>query len=329
MGGSAERVTTVKSKGGYGMSTVLALAGKIASGKSTLASEFAKDVGWPYVSFGNYVRSVARESGLEETRENLQNVGDRLIMEDLEGFCQRVLAQVDWRPGQPLVIDGVRHAEIHYLLRRIVAPSKYVLTYLRVNDQIRKDRLRQEGIDDSELIERETHPTEEQVKAVLPRLAHHILDGAEPIPSLIEKLKAISSDVPPEADIPADDAGVSEVIETIRRLPSAEQREVLARLWPEQSVLSGDKVWRSVHFGDNLRVVAYTPEQEPYVGELRKVLLHGALARLENESDGTYEVYGPDRTYYVTMTPARQFAAILSSWEPDNAPHEVVLQDAE
>jgi dephospho-CoA kinase len=311
------------------MSTVLALAGKIASGKSTLASKFANDVGWSYVSFGNYVRSVARESGLEETRENLQNVGDRLIKEDLEGFCQRVLAQANWRPGQPLVIDGVRHAEVHYLLRRMVAPSKYVLTYLRVNDQVRKDRLRQEGIDDSELVERETHPTEEQVNAVLPRLANHILDGAEPISSLIEKLKAITADVPPEADLPTDDAGVSDVIEAVRRLPPAEQREVLARLWPEQAARSGDKVWRSVRFGDTLRVVAYTSEQEPYVGELRKLLLHGALARLENENDGTYEIYGPDRTYYVTMTPARQFAAILSSWVPDNAPHEVVLQDAE
>ena len=88
-------------------------------------------------------------------------------------------------------------------------------------------------------------------------------------------------------------------------------------------------MWVSVRFSDALRVTAYTPEQERYIGELRKLLLQGALARLEDESDGTYEVYGPDRTYLITMTPARQFAAILSSWEPDHAPREVVLQDAE
>lgn len=33
---------------------------------------------------------------------------------------------------------------------------------------------------------------------------------------------------------------------------------------------------------------------------------------MENEEDGTYKLYGADRTYFVTMTPAREFAALLS-----------------
>jgi hypothetical protein len=84
-----------------------------------------------------------------------------------------------------------------------------------------------------------------------------------------------------------------------------------------------------VRFNNTLRVVAYAPEQERYIVELRELLLRGAPARLENESDGNYEVYGPSRTYYVTMTPARQFAALLNSWTPDSAPREVSLQGAE
>lgn len=309
------------------MSTVVAVSGQIASGKSTLASQFASEEGWPYVSFGDFVRSIAKKDRIAETRENLQDIGDRLIREDLEGFCRGVLSQVDWRPGQPLVIDGVRHTEVSFLLRRMVAPSKYILTYVEVDDETRRQRLREEGRERSDSIERvETHPTEEQVKLVLPRIADYILDGTAPIPSLIEKLKAIAADEPPDVDLPS---GVTEVMSNIRRLTPAEQREVLARLWPEQAARSGDKAWVSVRFSDSMRVTAYAPEQKRYVVELRNLLLQGALARLEDENDGTYEVYGPHRTYMVTMTPARQFAAILSSWEPDRAPREVVLQDAE
>src|SRR6266498_2626267 len=120
---------------------------------------------------------------------------------------------------------------------------------------------------------------------------------------------------------------VMEVVESARRLTPAQKREVLARLWPEQAARNGQDVWVSVRFSDALRVVAYAPEQESYVNALSELLRQGALARLESEADGTYEVYGPDRTYYVTMTPAREFAALLSSWPPDQPPREIPLPD--
>lgn len=118
-----------------------------------------------------------------------------------------------------------------------------------------------------------------------------------------------------------------ELVESARQLTPAEKREVLARLWPEQAARNGQDVWVSVRFSDALRVVAYAPEQESYVNALSELLRQGALAHLESEADGTYEVYGPDRTYYVTMTPAREFAALLSSWPPDQPPREIPLPD--
>jgi hypothetical protein len=121
---------------------------------------------------------------------------------------------------------------------------------------------------------------------------------------------------------------VMEVVEAVRHLTPAEQREVLARLWPEQALASGDKIWQSVRLGESARIVAYVPEQEQYLAGLRDLLTRGALARRESDADGTYELYGPDRTYYVTLTPEREFAALLSSWEPDRQPREITLQDA-
>jgi dephospho-CoA kinase len=307
------------------MSTVIALSGKIASGKSRLANEFAKEVGWPCVSFGDYVRSVAKSRGLIESREILQEVGDELIRTNLESFCESVLAQADWKRGQALVIEGVRHAEVNTLLRSLVAPSRYVLAYLKVDDQVRKRRLREEGIDDQELIHVESHPTEEQVTRVLPHIADYVLEGTSPIPLILNWLKAISGDVPPETEIPIPNVRVTEIIESAHHLSRPEQREVIARIWPEEA-RSGKETWKGIRFSDRMRVVAYAQEQEPYLHGLRDLLLNGALARVENEREGNYEIYGPDRTYFVTMTPDREFAALLSSWFPDRTPREVDLQ---
>lgn len=120
---------------------------------------------------------------------------------------------------------------------------------------------------------------------------------------------------------------VTHVVEAARQLTPAEQREVLARLFPEQTAHDGSTVWMSVKFSEQARVVAYVPEQEERLAGLRQVLRQGALARLESKEEGTYELYGADRTYYVVLTPEREFAALLSSWSPDAPPREINLPE--
>lgn len=119
---------------------------------------------------------------------------------------------------------------------------------------------------------------------------------------------------------------VIETVETVKHLSAAEKREVLARLWTEQARRQTGEIWRTVRFGEKLRVVAYAAEQEAYVEDLRAILQSGALARIENEKDGTYEIYGANRTFYVTMTIQREFVALLSSWSPENPPRELNLE---
>lgn len=122
-------------------------------------------------------------------------------------------------------------------------------------------------------------------------------------------------------------SNVTHIVEAARHLTPAELREVLARLFPEQAAHDGASLWVSVRFSERARIVAYSPEQEAHLESLRSALQQGALARLESRADGTYEIYGVDRTYYVTMTPEREFAALLSSWSPDAPPREVALPD--
>lgn len=119
---------------------------------------------------------------------------------------------------------------------------------------------------------------------------------------------------------------VSEVVEKVRQFSSAEKREVLARLWTEQANQNANEIWKTVKFGENLRVTAYDSGQKPYLQDLREALTNGVLARLENEAEGTYEIYGANRTFYVTMTIEREFAALLSSWSPENPPREIKIE---
>ena len=116
-------------------------------------------------------------------------------------------------------------------------------------------------------------------------------------------------------------------IQTAKQLTAPEKREVLARLLAEQTENEVGMIWKSVRFGKNLRVVAYAPEQEQFVLELKELLQIGALARLENQADGTFEIYGEERTFYVTMSEKREFVGLLSSWLPTYPPKEVNLTE--
>jgi hypothetical protein len=122
---------------------------------------------------------------------------------------------------------------------------------------------------------------------------------------------------------------VSNFVETIRHFSSAEQREVLARLWTEQTRIGVNETWKTVKFSENLRVTSYDAGQAQYLDELREALQKGVLARLENQADGTFEIYGAARTFYVTMTIEREFAGLLSSWLPENPPREINLEGAQ
>jgi dephospho-CoA kinase len=174
---------------------ILGIAGKMGSGKSTVSHEFAEAMGWPYASFGNYVRHVARQQGLNEgSTEVLQEIGEDLVERDPKGFCRSVLEYANWQPDQSLIIDGIRHVEVTTALQQLTAPSKFVLTYVDVDENTRKDRLiRERGVRPEQLERLEAHPTEAQVKSKLPQLADYHLNANEPVEILIDELRRIYS----------------------------------------------------------------------------------------------------------------------------------------
>jgi hypothetical protein len=85
--------------------------------------------------------------------------------------------------------------------------------------------------------------------------------------------------------------------------------------------------WEVVKLSDQLTVVAYQPGQEQHLNAVRSLAQHGVLARRDPEDESYYELYGPDRTYYVTLDPrpGKEFIAVLQSWPIDHPPRVVDL----
>lgn len=166
---------------------IIALSGKVGSGKTTLTAELASRLEWPRISFGDYVRSYAIQHQIEPTRENLQNMGERLLAEDAKQFCNNVLNQVEWRPYGKLIIDGVRHVNVLALIKNLVEPFKLVHVHVEAEEQNRLERL--EACYSFTDIQRiDSHSTELDVKDKLKQQADFNLQTDLPVNLLVDQL---------------------------------------------------------------------------------------------------------------------------------------------
>jgi len=111
------------------LNTKIYVAGKICSGKSTLAKKIAEHTGYPLISFGGILKDHLVRSDLPVTRESLQRIGQELINQlDYEGFLRWSIEhspQIQW--NGPLIVDGLRHGTIY--TRLVVLFPRGVLVY--------------------------------------------------------------------------------------------------------------------------------------------------------------------------------------------------------
>jgi dephospho-CoA kinase len=164
------------------MAFAIAFAGKIGSGKTTISTAVSRALGCKRASFGDYVRHIVSNRGLELTRENLQRVGTEILEADRFEFCRNVLEYSGWSRGESLVIDGLRHSETIPLLNRLVSPTKVRIAYLEIDEQSRIERLgaREEACRET-LTSADAHSSEQQVEKTLRKIADVTLDGRKSI----------------------------------------------------------------------------------------------------------------------------------------------------
>lgn len=157
---------------------VLCFAAPIEAGKTQISTAVAERLNAPRVSFGDYLRGVARALGTELTREALQVLGEEMVTRNVRSFCQKVLGQQPWEPGKPLIIDGVRHLEELDALGDMLAPARLWLIYINVDRTTQAKRLKVDSLPHEKTLEElEQHPTELQVRSKLPDRASLVLDG--------------------------------------------------------------------------------------------------------------------------------------------------------
>jgi thymidylate kinase len=111
-------------------SGVVAVAGPIGSGKTTTAVLLARRLAWPQAGYGDTIRAIATERGLHASREVLQELGLDLISSGWDTLTRQVLQHARWVPGQPLILDGLRHLPAATALRTAVAPLPVIIIYL-------------------------------------------------------------------------------------------------------------------------------------------------------------------------------------------------------
>jgi cytidylate kinase len=156
-----------------GLGIVVAFAGPIGSGKTTVASRLATLLNCPMASFGGYFRSLAAKRGYTKSRDVLQRLSEEQI-DSLgpRGLLRAVLALTSWDHEQDLVVDGIRHPSIVAALRAEAAPIPVILVYLDVPLELRQERLRcRDGLSSRDLGRFDLHPTERDVGTYVQALA--------------------------------------------------------------------------------------------------------------------------------------------------------------
>lgn len=138
-------------------SKIACVVGKIASGKTTVASELASVLHGEQFSVSDYLKYCLKKSSIgEPSRTQLQDLGEKFIANGWDDFCSGFLQFIEYDMSKTYVIDGIRHKGFFDALCRKVYPVNPVLIYLNVSNQILEKRKidRQElGYDDKRLAE--------------------------------------------------------------------------------------------------------------------------------------------------------------------------------
>jgi len=170
---------------------ILGFAGRKGSGKSTLGKAVAEELGWPYASFGAYVRSVSEQRGLPQSLDALQGLGSALLEDDCGKLCANCLMYSGWNPGQSAVVEGVRHVKAVDELRALAIPGRFMLVFIEVPEDKLLARLPEKGIVGADALRKfETHSTEVDVKSKIRAVADRVVDGTRPVSDLIREITA-------------------------------------------------------------------------------------------------------------------------------------------
>jgi dephospho-CoA kinase len=125
---------------------VIGAVGDIGSGKDEVLKYLRDRYGVPFLSTGDIVRQMAREDGVEGTRENLEAISKRCFTEMGRGCFVRMAAQEIMKRGWKVAgISGVRSPEDVAAMKEMFG-NGFILVRVDISDPgIRFERVRLRG----------------------------------------------------------------------------------------------------------------------------------------------------------------------------------------
>jgi Fic family protein len=162
---------------------VIAFSGALGVYTGALSTVVAELLGWKRIRFSDFIREQAVASG--ENPDDigvLQRLGQELVEEHSIHFVSAVLKLGGWTAGGNLVIDGLRHAQIHReLLKQVGSSADLRVVHIAKGDRARRaDRAkRAEGLTDGQFDLYEKDITEAEVEET-PAYANLALDWNRP-----------------------------------------------------------------------------------------------------------------------------------------------------
>lgn len=161
------------------------VTGKICSGKTTILRALSQDLDWPIVSFGSYVRYIAKERNLHSKREVYQSLGSELYKTlGPNKFLTEVIKFHTKFDQDNILFDGVRHISI---LTEIQKAFRLVYTiYLDADVELRFRRFiakqdpSEKKLSFEEFLKIDNHPVENEIE-LLKKQSNIIVDSSQQV----------------------------------------------------------------------------------------------------------------------------------------------------
>lgn len=169
---------------------IIAISGRMASGKTTFANALADGLGGAVGSFGDYVRELAVKRGFSTERSSLQLIGQAAVESDPMGFVTDFMAWGGWDSRTTLVLDGLRHISVRNALRSHANASRLAIVFVHIeaDDKCRLARLRARGEDDVSVALHDSHASEVDVNNALSDEADLFVQRTDDVGAMVSAL---------------------------------------------------------------------------------------------------------------------------------------------